>query len=39
MVVKGKWLKENEPFELSCTTSNIKNYLNASCTDENEGFQ
>lgn len=35
----GNLSKENEPFELSCITSNIKNYLDASCTDENEGFQ
>lgn len=35
----GSLSKENEPFELNYIISNIKNYLDASCTDENEGLQ
>lgn len=35
----GSLSKENEPFLLSYTTLNIKNYLDASCAVKNEGFQ
>lgn len=38
-VKNGSLSRVNEPFELSYITLNIKNYLDASCTVKNEGFQ